>query len=176
MIELEPPIGERELPAVFPSPFDGTPHPIARRAAEQLLAELRRMPLDEGKMFGVLVVRDAGGRLGYLQAFSGMLAGRWTREGFAPPLFDAAAWERMWPAGQAALREHDQRLAAIDADGDRARRRMRLEGAASVWASMSRALRDKHKANKAARDAARAAGGADAEALAQQSRADTAER
>ena len=174
MIELEPPHGE--LPAVFPSPFDGTPHPIARRAAEQLLAELRGIPMDEGKMFGVLVVRDATGRLGYLKAFSGMLAGRWIREGFAPPLFDAAAWERMWPAGQAALREHDRRLAAIDADGDRAMRRMRLEGANDAWAATSRALRDSHKARKAARDAARAAGGADLEALAQESRADTAER
>lgn len=176
MIELDPAIGERELPAVFPSPFDGTPHPIARRAAERLLAELRELRMDEGKMFGVLVVRAPDGRIGYLKAFSGMLGGRWLRDGFAPPLFDAAAWDRMWPAGQAALRAHDQRLAAIDADSARAKRRVRLESADNVLAAQSRMMRERHKARKAARDEARRAGGADLEALARESRADSAER
>ena len=42
----------------------------------------------KGKMFGVLVVRDSGGGLGYLAAFSGLLAGRNCVDGFVPPVFD----------------------------------------------------------------------------------------
>lgn len=174
MTPLEPPYGE--LPSVFPSPFDGNPHPIARRAAEALLAELRALPMAEGKMFGVLVVADADGRVGYLKAFSGMLEGRWEREGFAPPLFDPAAWEAMWPQGQAALRAHDLALRTLEADPERVQRKQRLEGAISVRESVSNMLKRRHKARKEARDAARAAGGADLEALAQESRADSAER
>lgn len=41
-----------------------------------------------GKMFGVLVVRDADGRLGYLSAFSGKLADSNAHPKFVPPVFD----------------------------------------------------------------------------------------
>jgi tRNA pseudouridine32 synthase/23S rRNA pseudouridine746 synthase len=63
-------------------------------------------------MFGVLVVQAPDGRIGYLKAFSGMLAGRWTLPGFAPPVFDEAARDAFWPAGEAALVKLD---AAVDA-------------------------------------------------------------
>ena len=78
---LDPPPTAGELPARFPSPFDpGPPHPLARRAADALLARLRRGEVPgeaalhaagEGKMFGVLVVADAAGRVGWLAGFSG---------------------------------------------------------------------------------------------------------
>ena len=42
----------------------------------------------KGKMLGVLVVRDVAGGLGYLAAFSGLLAGRSSVPGFVPPVFD----------------------------------------------------------------------------------------
>ena len=42
----------------------------------------------KGKMFGVLVVCDGDGVLGYLTAFSGLLAGRNNVPGFVPPVFD----------------------------------------------------------------------------------------
>ena len=41
-----------------------------------------------GKMFGVLVVRDGDGGLGFLAAFSGLLAGSNNVPGFVPPVFD----------------------------------------------------------------------------------------
>lgn len=41
-----------------------------------------------GKMFGVLVVRNAEGKLGYLAAFSGKLAGKNHHPYFVPPIFD----------------------------------------------------------------------------------------
>ncbi|MBC7974387.1 MAG: RluA family pseudouridine synthase, partial [Myxococcales bacterium] len=102
------------LPAVFASPFDpGEPHPLARRAVDALIVDLRdragRAGLDDleapggGKMFGVLVVAAGDGRIGYLRGFSGMLDGAWHVPGFVPPLYDVAAREAIWPAGQTQL-------------------------------------------------------------------------
>ena len=64
------------LPARFTYPFCYTPHPLCVRAAEEVQQYLAQHPeWDEGKMFGVLVVQTAEGELGYLAAFSGILAG-----------------------------------------------------------------------------------------------------
>jgi len=164
----------------IPSPFATPPHPIARAAAESLLAELRAgLAGDEGKMFGVLVAEAPDGTRVVLRAFSGMLGGAWTQPGFAPPLFDPAAWEAMWPAGQASLRAHERALRAIAEDPARAARRAELARLEGEKAAASEALRVLHRERKAARRIAREAGGLDAaglHALEQESRADTAER
>jgi tRNA pseudouridine32 synthase/23S rRNA pseudouridine746 synthase len=171
---LDPQPAAAELPARLPSPFASEPHPLARRAAAELERDLRSLDTGgEGKMFGVLVVADAAGRIGYLRAFSGMLAGRWEVAGFAPPAFDAAARATFWPAGE-------RELAAIDA-----RIHERATAAAPARAALTaldarqtdelEALRARHRARRAERRAARAAGG-ERDALDQQSRADTAER
>src|SRR5690606_9976556 len=41
-----------------------------------------------GKMFGVLVIQDKDGKLGYLSAFSGKLADSNDHKRFVPPVFD----------------------------------------------------------------------------------------
>ncbi|HCF59932.1 MAG TPA: RNA pseudouridine synthase, partial [Myxococcales bacterium] len=88
-------------------------HPLARAAALALQAELRTGFIapglstrllegrDGGKMFGVLVVQGPNGEVGFLRAFSGMLAGRWDVEGFVGPLFDREARDSFEPAGEA---------------------------------------------------------------------------
>ena len=109
---FEPQPAPHEVAERFPSPFDELgPHALARRAAEQVQAELRAgfiapgIPSgmldgpEGGKMFGVLVVREPGGRIGFLRSFSGMLAGRWDVPGFVPPLFDREARARLEPEG-----------------------------------------------------------------------------
>lgn len=84
-----------EIPAELPSPFDELgPHPVAERAARMLQGDLRRSDAgdpEEGKMFGVLVVRGRDGSTGFLRAFSGTLAGRFDVAGFVPPIFDRDA-------------------------------------------------------------------------------------
>src|SRR5262245_24021025 len=111
LVTLDPPPRPDEIPSRFASPFQaGAPAPLARRAAEELQHRLRAgIPgvdlavLDEpggGKMFGVLVLAAPDGRIGYLSAFSGMLAGRWHIDGFAPPRFDPVARDRFWPAAE----------------------------------------------------------------------------
>ena len=109
-----------DVPARLASPFHpGPPGPLARRAAEALQQRLKQGRWDAlwqpggGKMFGVLVVAEPGGRLGYLCAFSGMLDGAWNVEGFAPPLFDPVARAAFLPAGEAELAAWGQQHAEL---------------------------------------------------------------
>ena len=78
------------------------PHPLCLMAAMQLQAYLssqtdwvHNFGLSNqnegaviGKMFGVLVVQNQVGEIGYLSAFSGKLAGRNQHAKFVPPVFD----------------------------------------------------------------------------------------
>jgi tRNA pseudouridine32 synthase/23S rRNA pseudouridine746 synthase len=91
-----------ELPACFTFPFYYEPHPLTKIATAELqryletqmdlhhnfgLTEDQQGPVI-GKMFGVLVVQDREGKLGYLSAFSGKLAGSNDHPKFVPPVFD----------------------------------------------------------------------------------------
>jgi tRNA pseudouridine32 synthase/23S rRNA pseudouridine746 synthase len=158
------------VPARMPSPFAaGTPHPLAVRAADALRAELasglaERLGLArDGKMFGVLVVADRAGRIGWLRGFSGMVDRTWALPGFVPPAFDLAARDAFWIGGEAGLDELAARIAAIDVRLEPMRREL-----ATVLARQS-AERDQmralHRDARSARALGRAATG-DAAALA----------
>ncbi len=125
-----------QRPDRFPSPFDrAAVHPLARRAAQETL-ELLQSPAaaawgldapDGGKMFGVLVVEANDGSLGHLRAFSGMLRGVWSIEGWAPPTFDVAARDAIWIAGDAEMRHRTLERAAFErqAAGERTSQALR---------------------------------------------------
>ena len=81
------------LPVRFTYPFHYTPHPLVRLAAEEVLHYLStrndwQEELQQGKMFGVLIVQQADGSCGYLAAFSGNLAGSNLHPFFVPPVYD----------------------------------------------------------------------------------------
>jgi len=107
------------LPQRFPSPFNNQPHAQAVAAAQDLQQRLPAMTdrlhdfhVDGGgKMLGVLVVKDEGGKSGYLAGFSGMLGGCWTVSGFVPPVFDESIFVPLLEQG-----DHDIR--AMDAEAD----------------------------------------------------------
>ena len=82
-----------EAPQRFNNPFYYSPHALCVMAANEVRAMLAQdsavaADASKGKMFGVLVVRDGRGFLGYLAAFSGLLAGSNNVAGFVPPVFD----------------------------------------------------------------------------------------
>jgi tRNA pseudouridine32 synthase / 23S rRNA pseudouridine746 synthase len=161
----------------FPSPFRTEPAPLARRAAEELIARLARMgELREGKMFGVLVVANADGTTGALYGFSGMLDGRWRVDGFVPPVFDEAARDAFWPAGEDELRGLEREIRDLLDDAEPLR--ARLAELTARHAGEADAMRARHRDRRAQRHEARR-GPADAaarHALDQESRGDTAER
>lgn len=81
-------------PERFTYPFNYTPHPLCVMAADILQkyiarGEEWREEIERGKMFGVLVVRDEYGRIGFLAAYSGLLAGRNDWQYFVPPVYDS---------------------------------------------------------------------------------------
>lgn len=81
------------LPQQFTWPFHYTPHPLCRMAADEVQAYLRSRgewqdEIAAGKMFGVLVVQERSGEIGFLAAFSGNLAGRNDHEYFVPAVYD----------------------------------------------------------------------------------------
>jgi len=89
-------IGEVALPERFNNPFSYVPHSLCVRAAEEVRRVVVRnyawsCEVAAGKMFGVLVVRDACGQIGFLAAFSGLLGGCNEHGYFVPAVFDFLA-------------------------------------------------------------------------------------
>ncbi len=80
-------------PERFTFPFNYSPHPLCQLAAAEVQeyigthAEIKE-DADRGKMFGVLVVEN-NQQLGFLAAYSGLLAGRNDWSYFVPPVYDA---------------------------------------------------------------------------------------
>ncbi|MBO4659039.1 MAG: RNA pseudouridine synthase [Prevotella sp.] len=75
------------------NPFGYIPSPLCQLAAsetqEYILSQTPwQEELSHGKMFGVLVVEDKDGTLGFIAAYSGLLADRNDWEWFVPPVFD----------------------------------------------------------------------------------------
>jgi len=181
---LSPALTAIAIPARMPSPFDASAvHPLARRAAEAMLAELEatrseRWRLDDaggGKMFGVLVVADADGSLGYLRAFSGMLGGDWHVDGWVPPVFDRAGFDAIWSDGEVEMASLAEAIAAPDG---RSAERRALIAMLERQAAERAALRDQHSANRTIRRSARVTNDdlQTHHALAQESRRDAAEQ
>ncbi|WP_223748424.1 RluA family pseudouridine synthase [Myxococcus sp. XM-1-1-1] len=153
----------------LPSPFDELgPSPLARQAAEVLQRELREgwvapgvptPPLEGregGKMFGVLVVRLSDGRLGFLRAFSGMLAGHWDVEGYVPPLFDRAARASLEPQGEATVKALLARAETMRASPELLTLRAAHAEQSARHAAELAALRERHEVRRKQRHARRA--------------------
>ncbi|MCM1347291.1 MAG: RluA family pseudouridine synthase [Bacteroides sp.] len=90
-------------PDKFTYPFCYKPHPLCVAAANEVKSYIQGRTewhdeIKGGKMFGVLVVRCNSGQdgisygeksiLGYIAAFSGILAGQNNHEYFVPPIYD----------------------------------------------------------------------------------------
>lgn len=103
-----------ELPSQFTYPFHYTPHPLCVAAAEEVQAYLAtrkdwKEELDKGKMFGVLVVQTSSGEVGFLAAFSGILAGKNIHPYFVSPVYDL-----LQPDGF--FKKEEENISAINAE------------------------------------------------------------
>lgn len=97
-----------ELPRQFTCPFCYEPHPLALMAVEQVQHYVASRDdwadeMDAGKMLGVLVARDGDGRLGFLAAFSGNLAGCVHHDYFVPPVYDLLDPQGEFKQGEAQI-------------------------------------------------------------------------
>ena len=179
-------------PDIFPSPFDDlAPHPLAQRCAELVKAELRSTGLiapgfptsvlsraEGGKMFGVLVVKNGQGRVGFLRAVSGQVERAWNLEGYAPPVFDAAARTASEIPAEVAVKGLTARVEVARVEPTLLAARAALAALDLRHEEQRRALKVQHAARKQERRLAREATTDKAElhALDQLSRRDDHER
>ena len=122
-------VSEIERPEKFTYPFFYEPHPLSLIASAELQAELLEHPLiaplfdpaqkdalPTGKMFGILVVEDPSGNLGYLAGFSGKLGIHGTLEGFVPPVFNLWDQEGFFLAEETILNELNAQIKILETD------------------------------------------------------------
>ena len=111
-------ISNIELPKLFTWPFHYVPHPLSLIAAEELQQYLAsRQDWSEemalGKMFGVLVVEDRSGELGFLAAFSGNLASSNNHEYFVPAVYDMLQPEEFFCREEREISAINKRIAEL---------------------------------------------------------------
>ncbi len=120
------------LPKRFTYPFYYTPHPLVVLAANELQSYLKKQtdwehnfgldPKKEGrsvgKMFGVLVVQNPEGQLGYLAAYSGKLTGKNKTTVFVPSIFDGTENDRFIASGMIELGEISKEISELQTQSD----------------------------------------------------------
>lgn len=126
------PIDAIGLPEKFTFPFYHEPHPIAVIAAQQLQDYLEtrtnwmhdfgiKDPDGEGtmgKMFGVLVVENEAGEIGFLSAFSGKLVEKEDLEKFVPTLFDSVPGGEFYNIGEQELMKMTDEIDRLEDDAE----------------------------------------------------------
>lgn len=106
-------------PEAFTWPFHYVPHQLSVIAAEEVKQFLATRPewseeIARGKMFGVLVVEDSEGKLGYLAAFSGNLAGSNLHDYFVPPIYDMLQPGDFFRRGEAEITAINNNISRIE--------------------------------------------------------------
>jgi len=122
-------IASQALPERFTFPFYYQPHPLCLIAAKELQAYIATQTqwqhnfgltgdLDTaiGKMFGVLLVQNKQGEIGYLAAFSGKLAEQNHLPHFVPPVFDMLAEDSFFLAGRADINLMNDQIKKLEAN------------------------------------------------------------
>lgn len=126
-------IATLKAPALFTFPFCYQPHPLAKIAAEELQEYLLNQqdfkhnfglnPADNssaiGKMFGVLVVENKAGEIGYIAACSGKLAGINNHKRLVPPVFDMLQKDSYFLQEEEILNAYNAALATCESNPQR---------------------------------------------------------
>ena len=120
-------IEKYSLPKCFTFPFYYQPHPLCKLAVEQLQRHLETQTTWQhnfglsddpnniiGKMFGVLLVKDLQGELGFISAFSGKLAQQSQIQGFVPPVFDLLAEDSFFLPVQVAINQLNEKINELE--------------------------------------------------------------
>ncbi len=156
-------IEDVERPARFTNPFDYAPHPLVELAREQLCGYLKaphpwHTEIAEGKMFGVLVVENSCGELGFLAAFSGYLAKRTRHPYFVPPILDLLEEGGFFATEEANISSINQQIAQIDSSTQLAEARNALSALQAEEQSTLELMREQYSTSRTRRRAMRQEG------------------
>ena len=145
------------LPEKFTYPFHYTPHPLCVAAAGEVGRYLSTKgewqgELRKGKMFGVLIVRTGEGEVGYLAAFSGILAGKNRHTYFVPPVYDVQEPDGFFRIEEEQISGINRRIEELQADVRYKDCKQRLADETILAGQVLDEMREQMKAAKEERD------------------------
>jgi len=119
-----------EIPDKFTFPFYYEPNLLAKIAAKELQEYLEKQTEFKhefgikdstaknalGKMFGVLVVKNTDGDLGYLASFSGKLADESLPNKFVPPIFNMRTQGSFYEQGEKEIEKIGEKIQQLKKD------------------------------------------------------------
>lgn len=113
------PIDSIPLPTEFTCPFCYDPHLLSLMAANQVQQYIQSREdwteeLQQGKMFGVLVVKDKNGEIGFVSAFSGQIQGKNIHSYFVPPVYDLVAEDGFFKQEEAKISAINARIEELE--------------------------------------------------------------
>ena len=119
------------LPEAFTDPFHYEPHALCKLAAHEVQSYIDAHPLwveelQQGKMFGVLVVETPVG-LRFMAAYSGLLQGRNDLPYFVPAVFDLLDPEGHFKQEEAAITEINHIINKVEAESQQRATALRHE-------------------------------------------------
>jgi tRNA pseudouridine32 synthase/23S rRNA pseudouridine746 synthase len=116
-IKFKSDISNFTLPERFTFPFSYEPHPLTELAANELQEILRCAKIRNeisGKMYGVLVVRNQKGELGYLCSFSGQDYEGEPPVNFVPPIYNRLEVEGFYKKGEKELDTINKEIESLE--------------------------------------------------------------
>ena len=153
------PIPHSVWPKAFPYPFYHKPHDLALKAAEQvkkLIANKTKHDfVEQGKMFGVLVVEYDAGELGFLMGYSGKLKDDERPKGFVPPVVDVHQKDSFFMVGEKILDTLTLKIETLVCNPDFIKAKTDYIHAQKKHDAFLDSYRKEIKANKATRKLAR---------------------
>lgn len=160
------------LPDVMNNPFGYVPTPLTQEVMAEVCGIIDSMAewqqeIAKGKMFGILVVRDVNGRVGYLKAYSGQIQGREDWQGWVPAVFDYLQPDGHFVTNENAITEINQRIDMLEHSPRLAIAAARLAKAEHDATERIEAYRIYVKEQKAQRDERRRNGEAESTLIAE---------
>ena len=149
-------IDSYSLPERFTFPFYYQPHPLCLLAAQELQDTLVQLPASlfdysqSGKMFGVLLVENKLGELGYLSGFSGMMTQSEALRHFVP-LVDDSTNAEFFKKEQRVINDLNAELILLEANPDLAIKKQILAELLSAAKQATSQLHSKNLCQRQAR-------------------------
>lgn len=162
-----------DLPKQFTFPFYYEPHELSVLAAKDLQHYLETQTDFEhnfglnpdaeglviGKMFGVMVVEDQDGDLGYLAAFSGKLAESNYHKGFVPTVYDTLDETGFYKKGETELNKLNAQIETLENSSELKQAKLDLNEAKESYGAEVKVfkldIKTKKKARKLKREVAK---------------------
>jgi len=144
-------ISPKDLPENFTNPFHYSPHPLCIKAAKELqnkLCEWHWDSIHQGKMYGVLLVKNTDNAYGFLWAYSGNPSQALDKKAFVPPIFDYQNEASFFHQGEMALKDLNERIKRLEESSSR---QEALERLRKLKEESERAIAEHKQKNQAAK-------------------------